>query len=171
VELFIAIWKLLGENTSEVIATSALGLAIWQGLIARRHNKISVSPNLTFFTTFLDKDPHFSVDIKNNGLGTAIITSYEIMLDGVTQPITDKMECFKTYYKLNILNKETTGGRYFSFGDSIASGEVLNVVQVVLKEGTFLERKNTYKELDRIQLIIKYKSLYDVSYEVKLHCK
>jgi hypothetical protein len=171
VELLIAIWKLLGENTSELIAASALGLATWQGFIARRHNKLSVSPHLTFFTAFSDNDPHFSIDIKNNGLGTAIITSYEVMIDGVTQPNTDEREIIKAYRKLNILNKERAGGRCFSFGDSIASGEVLNVIKFVLKDGSFLDREMTHKELNRIQLIIKYKSLYDVSYEVKLHCK
>jgi hypothetical protein len=171
VDLLIAIWKFLGENTSELIASSALGLTIWQGYLARRHNKLSVSPHLAFSTSFSDRDPHFSIDIKNNGLGTAIITSFEIMIDGVTQKVNREEEVILIYRQLNIPHKERVGGRYFNPGDSISAGEVLNIIAFTLKADVFLERNIKYAELDRIQLIIKYKSLYDVSYEVKLDPK
>ena len=101
-EVFTNIWKFFGENAGEVIALSALGFAIWQGYIARRHNKLSVRPHLTFTSMLLDKEPHLTVNIKNNGLGTAIITDYKVILDGVTQDDNGKSYVFETCRKLKI---------------------------------------------------------------------
>ena len=168
-ELLSKIWKLLGENASELIALAALGLAIWQGFIARRHNKLSVRPHLSFTSCFLDEDPHFSIDLTNDGLGTAIITNYKVQIDGVTQPDTGKNFVIDACRKLDIPNRKSSAGRYFSNGDSIAAGSTMNLIKIVLKNDSFLERHSSYKELDRIQLIIQYKSLYGVSYEAKFH--
>ena len=169
VEIFTNIWKFIGENASEVIAFSALGLAVWQGYIARRHNKLSVRPYLAFSSTFLDEEPHFTVDIKNNGLGTAIITDYKVILDGVTQEDTGKSYVIEACRKLQIPDRFSSAGRYFKLGGSISAGESQNVIKIVLNEGSFLDREIAYKELERIQFKIKYKCLYGVAYESVFH--
>jgi hypothetical protein len=169
VEIFTNIWKFTGENASEIIAFSALGLAVWQGYIARRHNKLSVRPYLTFSSTFLDEEPHFTVDIKNNGLGTAIITDYKVLIDGATQEDTGKSYVIGVCRKLQIPNRYSTAGRYFNVGDSISAGESQNVIKIVLNEGAFLDREISYKELERIQFKVKYKCLYGVVYESVFH--
>jgi hypothetical protein len=169
VDIFTNIWKFIGENASEVIAFSALGLAMWQGYIARRHNKLSVRPYLTFSSKFLDEEPHFTVDIKNNGLGTAIITDYKVILDGVTQKDTGKSYVIEVCRKLQIPDRFSSAGRYFEVGCSISAGESQNVIKIVLNKGAFLDREIAYKELERVQFKIKYKCLYGVAYESVFH--
>ena len=115
-EILTCIWKFVGENAGETIAFSALGLAIWQGYIARRHNKLSVRPHLTFSSTFLDEAPHLTVDIKNNGLGTAIIMGYQVILDGVVQEDTGKSYVIEICRKLEIPERFSSAGRYFEVG-------------------------------------------------------
>jgi hypothetical protein len=168
-ELFTDLWSFIGSNTSEIIAFSALGLATWQGYAARQHNKLSVSPHISFSSVFLDEVPHFSINIKNNGLGTAIISDYKVMLDGVIQKDTGKRYITEVCRQLDIPQRYTSAGRYFDVGDSVSAGDELNVIRIVLKEGECLDRELAHKELKRIQLIVTYKSLYGVSYESKFH--
>lgn len=68
--------------SSVVIAVCALGISIWQGYIARQHNKLSVVPML-----HVDVDQTEGKDIEivsvNNGVGPAIITHFRIYCDNV----------------------------------------------------------------------------------------
>jgi hypothetical protein len=65
-----------------VVAFVALALALWEGFQNRRHNRLSVSPNI-----ILNLDIHFGgqptiVVLRNAGLGPAQITEMLIATDG-----------------------------------------------------------------------------------------
>src|SRR5829696_6884501 len=67
---------------SAVVAAAALGLAVWEGMANRRHNRLSVCPRLR-----VDFDVHpvsrrVSITLVNAGLGPAIFDSYQPMLEG-----------------------------------------------------------------------------------------
>lgn len=70
-------------GASVVIACCALGVTIWQGRQNHKHNKLSVKPLLTTVETRHKINDTFetSVDIKNTGLGPAIIKDFILIYD------------------------------------------------------------------------------------------
>ncbi|MEP0174781.1 MAG: hypothetical protein ABJD02_12425 [Paraglaciecola sp.] len=66
---------------SVVIALSAMGVAIWQGYLARIHNQLSVQPKLQVNT---DIRNGLLYTLENQGLGPAIVKSFFIHIDGKT---------------------------------------------------------------------------------------
>ena len=166
-EFLSALWKVIGSNASELIAIAALTLAIWQGYIARRHNKLSVRPHLSFVSTFSHKAPHILVDLKNNGIGTAIITEYIVILDGEIQKKNSTSYVREACEKLKIPNRYSTAARHFSIDGSISSGQTENVLKIIRKNDDYFDHGIAEKELNRIQFIIKYMSLYGDVFEVK----
>lgn len=62
------------------IALSALATSIWQGVISRKHNKLSVRPNLVL-DHYEENSLTTSFTLKNNGLGPALISSFQITFD------------------------------------------------------------------------------------------
>jgi hypothetical protein len=67
---------------SAVVATAALGLAVWEGMANRRHNRLSVCPRLRVDFDVHPVSRHVSITLVNAGLGPAIFDSYRPMLDG-----------------------------------------------------------------------------------------
>jgi hypothetical protein len=59
-----------------VIAVAALLVAVWQGVVARRHNRISVTPHLRL-DSFMGKLP-LSIVLSNRGVGPAIVKDIAI---------------------------------------------------------------------------------------------
>ena len=70
------------------IAALSLGATIWQGWIARDHNKLSVRPILKFARsrTFEEKAITLRYSIKNDGFGPAIIKEQFFTLNGEVVP-------------------------------------------------------------------------------------
>ena len=62
--------------SSAIIALSAMGIAVWQGYLARKHNILSVTPNLQINTNSVDG---ILLSLLNNGLGPAVIESFKII--------------------------------------------------------------------------------------------
>lgn len=57
---------------SAVVAACALTVTVWQLLVQRRHNLLSVRPHLELVTDGTEKS-HLRVWIKNSGLGPALL--------------------------------------------------------------------------------------------------
>ena len=75
----------LSPDSSELLAIAGLATAvcalvatIWQGVVARKHNRLSVKPVLTLYREESDG----KIYIKNNGTGPALIREYELYKDG-----------------------------------------------------------------------------------------
>jgi hypothetical protein len=54
----------------------------WQAYISRQHNKLSVKPHLIGFSDNSSGGAEFHLFIQNNGVGPALITSFQITIDG-----------------------------------------------------------------------------------------
>jgi hypothetical protein len=87
--------------SSVVIAVCALGISIWQGYIARQHNKLSVVPIL-----HVDLDTTEGKDIEivsvNNGVGPAIITHFTVYCDDVAYDFPDTTKYREIVQKLGL---------------------------------------------------------------------
>jgi len=69
--MLVAIWKLIAENSSSIIAICALIFTLWQLFVTRRHNELSVTPYLTTWS-HIDND---------NGVGPALIKTFQVFVD------------------------------------------------------------------------------------------
>ena len=68
-----------------VIALAAIGLAFWEGIENRRHNRLTVKPRLAAeIETGRNSAERFAVmAIEGTGLGPAVIETFRIYFDGV----------------------------------------------------------------------------------------
>lgn len=168
-DLLTSIWDFISYNTSEIIAICAFGIAVWQGVVIRKHNKISVRPYLIFNSTFKDDNPQISVNIENVGIGPAIIKSYKMFLDSHEVDLSKKTSITDIKDKFNIMSIYG-GGKTFTKKDAILAGKEEIVFKLVTKEGMDEEFDNllAHSETDRIQIVVEYESLYGKSYTAKL---
>ncbi len=64
------------------ISLLALGATVWQAHLARVHNKLSVRPYLAGHSSWTE-DGVYRLELRNDGLGPAIITGARAYRDGV----------------------------------------------------------------------------------------
>ena len=76
-----------------VIALSAIGLAIWEGLENRRHNRLTVQPRIGAEIDAATDGTTESVriGIESTGLGPAVFTAFRIYFDGELQDSSDAL--------------------------------------------------------------------------------
>ena len=79
--------NLIVATSGVVVGVSALGIATWQGILARKNSRDSTRPNLEIS---IDAGSSHGIEIKifNTGLGPAIITSSSFRLAGEEMEIT-----------------------------------------------------------------------------------
>src|SRR5687767_14553435 len=77
-----SVWSLLSNNSSNVIAICAFIATFWQAYLSRKHNRLSVKPQLEISSGFNFNDQEYYINILNNGLGTALITKIQLVIDG-----------------------------------------------------------------------------------------
>ena len=158
----MCILDFIGNNVEAIIAISALGLATWQGLAQRKHNQLSVKPHLVLERTVNNLSPQVTIILSNNGTGPAIIKDFQIYLDGEAVTFFYENTWGDIAKQLNIKVK-WGGGKWFNCGDAIQAGSSEKIFQVkTTEEGKDLEHdpKAIHDALLRVQIIIKYESVY-----------
>ncbi|HEX6308301.1 MAG TPA: hypothetical protein VFZ69_08955 [Longimicrobiales bacterium] len=77
-------WQQLQSLLALVIALVAIGLAAWEGLENRRHNRLSVQPRLggEYSSGRRGDDEYVRIAVENTGLGPAVVRSFRMFLDG-----------------------------------------------------------------------------------------
>ena len=152
-----------------IIAIASITISIWEGSIMRKHYHLAVMPHLNDAFTVDDssstKNASAFFNIKNNGLGPAVILSREYFVDG------NKIDDSKNHFSVKILealNFDNTAGTSFqsiSKDLTISAGDNLRVFGLY-----FSNRESFYRQRmklhDRLSFIIKYESLYGDLYEV-----
>ncbi len=81
----VTVWRFLGDNWTEIAALSALGLAVYQYVATRRHNRLSVKPHVdSHFDTGSNENGEgwLIFKLSNNGLGPALIRKFQITQAG-----------------------------------------------------------------------------------------
>ncbi len=146
--------------SSAVIALSAMGIAIWQGYVSRRHNILSVAPKLGIHTSYLNG---LTLTLENNGLGPAVIESFtltcgnkeyinptnDIYSEALSSIGLDPME-LEFSYEYHLPTKDTT----------YTAGTRKRLLEIIPRsEKCTLE---TLNKIDNSLLFkIKYRSMYE----------
>lgn len=75
------------ESAAAVAAAAigllALGVSLWQGWVARRHNRLSVTPHLRI-DWYIEADSPLRICLRNAGIGPAVIREVAITTGGTT---------------------------------------------------------------------------------------
>jgi len=147
---------------SIIIALVALFVAVWQGYLMRKHNRLSLRPHLTFLHKLSDQDPRFFLEIQNNGVGPAEIRQFRVFLDSKPQ---EHFEPASWIPMLSIIGlKGRTCGTSLDSGEFIAAGQKLQMLKYDSGNEP-LGSRQIRQALQRIMVQVTYRSVYGESYE------
>ncbi len=153
---------------STFIALCALGLAVWQGRVGIRYNKLSTRPFLTTIYNEWHKNGEFELLVHNNGMGPARIMSFAVFLDNVDvsgdryKPVKQAIETLLEGYSYSIEHGFLGKNHLMKVGDS------MRIFKVNFeKDWPSREEMNTI--INRLQLKITYESLYEQKYTMLLY--
>ena len=125
-----------------VVAVCALAVTVWQGVVTRKHNRLSVTPVLTLYRREIDG----IITVKNNGIGPALIISQEVYFKG--EPLEEES------FQKAIPNLVDSG--HLLPGAAIAPGdEVMLFKSAAYVDGSHME------VLQELRFRITYKSIYN----------
>lgn len=78
-----------GDIALSCIALSAVGVAVWQGWVMRKHARLSVKPWLEFRWADENRPATGSLTLVNSGLGPAVVTKVRVAVnDGSLDVLT-----------------------------------------------------------------------------------
>lgn len=176
--LFVAL-EILGVHveTSDVISLSAaiialcaLAISIWQGYITRNHQKLTVKPHIDFDYKFFPGKP-IELRIMNNGLGPAVITSFNVLFDG--KKISNSHS--ESYIKITDKLKDDTGfDLTFEYNfplknEAFPAGSIEYLLKVTLKDKNDADAMEAAKNiLSRVGFSADYECMYGIKYQRKL---
>lgn len=160
-------WQFFKEtierDSAAWVALIVMIATIWQACIARKHNKLSVTPKLTIWKHEDLQNHTFKFDLINNGVGPAIIKSIRFLVDD--KKITgQELEPYKKIAALIFPNNPINiSGSYFSSGFMLPAEKTLNLVTFQFASNPQLTKQQFDAALERVDVIIRYQSIYKVS--------
>ncbi|MEZ9567202.1 hypothetical protein AB4226_18990 [Vibrio artabrorum] len=149
---------------SSLIALCALCFTVWQGVLTRKHNRISYKPHLTSWSHKEFQQGVFALDVINNGLGPAVIKKFTISVDG--EAIEGKGPALVESAVSKIFSDKRYTAHYEFMGASYVMGAKDRCRVVVIKfEGTAIPTAGEVEQaIERARLEIHYESFYGDSF-------
>lgn len=157
-----------------LVSLFSLVIAFWQGLVTKRHNRISLRPYITFWKGYVEDD--FVITLSNVGAGPAIISDISVYVDNLELELGFKEAMLEVLDTLEIL-VFSTQINVFDKGFAIKEGasiELLVVKQaraydLSLDEDDFIE--SVENQLTALEIDVSYMSLYNDSFQERLTSK
>lgn len=152
--------ELLISFTATAISLSAFGVAIWQGYVTRRHNRLSVKPMLHFDIGMTET--RLVLMLKNTGVGPAVIERFRVEING------EEIGQNPDQIVINLIDEleaaHLTGTMYFpGIGQAMAVGDAYKVIKL----------RNSEKDEELFEVIkyavnvtVEYKSIYGEQFTV-----
>lgn len=152
----------LSEWLTILIAFMALGLAIYEGLANRKHNRLSVIPRLVigFRLTMKDEDP--LIVLKNNGAGLAELDSMIAEVNGMKYDLLNANELKKMVRENFPSLKDKANWSVFSKGMFFPPNEPepYEIARMKLDDASE-ETTQAFDNMQRsLKLTLKYYSIY-----------
>ncbi|MES9940337.1 MAG: hypothetical protein ABW105_01640 [Candidatus Thiodiazotropha sp. 6PLUC1] len=154
-------WEALTGIASVVIALCVLVFTVWAGWRTHVHNKLSVKPHLTTWTSRWPEQQKYSIQLVNNGLGPALIKRFVVRLDNNvikgkgTEPLDSVIRALFTGDKY----KCKTG--LLDTGYSMPANEEKTIVDIQFLEPNTITPDELEEKLSRCELEIQYTSFYN----------
>lgn len=141
-----------------IVAMVAVGVSVWQGFVARRHNRLSVTPTIRF-DTYLDTSKLLLI---NTGVGPAIIEKMIVTVDG--KNVEEYELLHAAFRRLGI-----QGADWITYQpdrrEAMAVGEKIVLFERPEIDVEFQQRIN--EALRRLEIHIFYESIYKDSFSAK----
>jgi hypothetical protein len=157
------VWHFVGNNAANIIALSAVGFTAYQAWLTRVHNRLSVQPHLQTHTdthaNLQESAFYYSIELRNNGLGPAIITKWTVLLDGVKQDLPDA-EAVDTLVKSLFPVYFIAKTRFFGAREAMRANDSQTLLPLKLPLMNSAENANFKKQIERLDLIIECTSMY-----------
>lgn len=151
----------LRRAAAGIVAVAAVGLAVWEGLENRRHNRLSVVPKVDAVRDFDMREQTFSFGLLSSGLGPAVVRDLRIYLDGrkVYDKSTEHEFAWTEIYPILRDKGLEIWDSYYIEGQYLVPGERYNLLVVERRPGA--ERIEDFREIaNRIDAVICYCSVY-----------
>ena len=170
------IWFFLKSHASEIIAICALLFTAYQSWSTRKHNRLSVKPNiithphrqkdkLNIPTGNTISTGRIWIELLNHGLGPAVIQEYKILLDnndtGIKNINDAEFELTKLLDNKIVTHKSV---EILSKGYHVAAKEKKVILDISFPINATQNLEDFLKIQKRISLIVTYKSLYGKSF-------
>ncbi len=154
-------WEIVAGISGSIIALCALGLTIWQAFLSRKHNKLTVKPYLTTWSTILADEYFYQIDLMNNGVGPALIQSFRVFIDneelsGTESELIDRA--------IKMLFPKTGYNSYNSFlskGYMMAAKDKHELIKIKFSDISKLKFEDVEHAYKRIRILIEYESIYN----------
>jgi hypothetical protein len=139
-----------------IVALASLFVSIWTSIASRKHQRLSVTPHLRL-DYFYDFDEPTNLTLMNNGLGTALIRDFTVLVDGVALSGIGHLQIGQAIetigmsgrFKVSAPNPE----------DALSAGEKL-VLLSIPPTSPPRDRHILQGQLSRIVFRINYDSMY-----------
>ncbi|MBA3037825.1 MAG: hypothetical protein FP814_15205 [Desulfobacterium sp.] len=168
--MITTIWKFMGNNVAEIIATCALLFTAFQAYCARKHNTLSVKPHLALsVSTTKEADASiFSSKLVNNGLGPAVIKKSNYLFD--ESHIKNAFETHE-YLKNTLKEQEFRLSASVIFeGQHIPAGESIILLEIRVPVNENLNEDDIEDDikdtLSKFSIGVQYESIYGKKFEL-----
>ena len=151
----------IAQASAGIVAIAAVGLAVWEGLENRRHNRLSVMPNVDAVRDFDMRAQTFSFGLLSSGLGPAVVQDLRLYVDGkkVYDKNSEHEYAWTEAYPLFRNKSLDVWDSYYLEGQFLMPGERYDLLQVEPRGE--IERIEDFRDLaDRISVVICYCSVY-----------
>ena len=125
--------------SATVIALSAFGVALWQGYVTRKHNRLSVKPMLHFDIGMIEDD--FVLKLTNSGIGPAVIWDWNVKFSEKTIGDNPDQIAINLFDELEV--NHLGGGMYLpGKKQAMLAGDAYNILKInnVGKDSELKER-------------------------------
>jgi len=154
-----------GSHLEAILALCALFLTIYQSLLTRKHNRLSVKPKLSSFTDFqrpFNSTIIYSVKVVNRGLGPAYINRFRIIYEDKEYEITE-------IEHIHALVLKEFGGQldgaqsYYGFlrkGAVLGNADSFQIANLFLSVANDDEARLIPSRIAKFNMIMDYESAY-----------
>ncbi|MDP3148584.1 MAG: hypothetical protein Q8N83_05585 [Ignavibacteria bacterium] len=143
-----------------IIALSAVATTIWQGILTRRHNRLSVKPILRIDRRTIVGEK-VSILLINSGVGPAIICCVKFFVDGI---VIESNSNIMGAGNLALIKTMQDARKYRIFEifpqESFAAGEQQALFESIDEIKNEIVMKEIKQSFDRISIEIEYESIY-----------
>jgi hypothetical protein len=147
-----------------VLAVAAIGLAAWEGLENRRHNRLSVAPRLN--SNIGVSSEQVSMSVESSGLGPAVVEAFRIYLDGKVVHDAGAAKAGQSPWETLMPAFSPKGysvaAYAFGVGNVLRAGQDYELFRAALRDtaNTRPDTLNLSALLDRLGVEICYCSIY-----------
>ena len=145
------------------ISLFAFGVALWQGYVARLHNRLSVKPMLHFDCGITSDD--FFINLKNTGIGPAIILNWRVSFSGQKIGENSDQIAINLFKELEV---EHLGGEMYLPGklQAMAAGDIYEILKINNVEADSEVKARIGNDILWLKVTVDYESIYGEKFSV-----